>query len=500
MTGGTVRVGPRRALLAGLAAGAAALLLLLLLRTFAGVSLPAELVADRVLPMVPVNAFLALLGLFGGPIAAKEDAFWGGLAGVIAAAVVASLVWARLRHSRWGGFITLGTLVAGSLAALLLLAPVLRASYAGLTPTAGTAAAALGSLAAVATAAALIHVLQRPGRPVDRRRRDLLLAGAGAAMLAAAGGLGFRLFGAGTFGYDGTRLLGPERRPVTPAADFYTVTKNLVDPDVEPALWRLEVAGAVARPFSLTLDQLRSLDASTQETTLECISNGVGYGLLSNGLWTGPTLASLLERAGPSAAAVTVELLGVDGYVYALPTDRAVRGDVLIAHSLNGEPLGRRHGAPARAVVPGAYGEASAKWLTRITVLTHDEDGYYASQGWRAGYVRTTSVIDQPARGQRLPAGVPATIRGVAFAGDRGVSRVEVSADGGMTWSVARIDYSRSPLAWALWSVSWTPAVRGAATLIVRAYDGGGTLQEQIAHGFVPSGAAGLHHVEVSIV
>jgi DMSO/TMAO reductase YedYZ molybdopterin-dependent catalytic subunit len=489
----------RRALLAGVVAGAAAALLEVLLRTLAGVSLPAELAADRVLPLVPVDAFLALLGRFGGPIAAKEQAFWGGLGGVVAAAVAGSLAWAWLRRRAWGGHATLAALAAVTVAAVAALWPAPRASYAGLLPAAATAVTVAGLVATVALATLLARALQRPGAPARSGRREVLLAGAGLALLAVTGGLAARLFADGAFGYDGRRLLGPERLPVTPADQFYTVTKNLVDPDVDAALWRLEVTGAVTRPFTLTLDELRAFASRTQETTLECISNGVGYGLLSNGVWTGPPLAALLERAGPSPAGRTVELLGADGYVYALPMDRAVGGEVLIAHALNGAALGRRHGAPARAVVPGAYGEASAKWLTRISVLTRDEDGYYASQGWRAERVHTTSVIDRPVSGQVLRAGEPVAVAGVAFAGDRGVGRVELSTDGGATWTGARIDYAASPLAWALWSAAWTPPTPGRTALVVRAYDGAGAPQEAVAHGTVPAGATGQHRVEVRI-
>ena len=494
------RSGLRGALLAGLAAGAAAALFEVLLRSAAGVPLPAELVADRILPLIPVNAFLALLNRFGGPIAAKEQAYWGGLVGVIAAALAASMLWRWLRER---GRIALAAPIAlGAvlLAGLLLLWPAPHSSYAGLPPGLAAAVTLLALAATAVLVGLLLHVLQRPAAPADAGRRRLLVAGSTAGALVATGALGLRLFARGTFGYDGRRLLGPRRLPVTPAADFYTVTKNLVDPDVVPELWRLEVTGAVSRPFTLTLDQLLKLPSRTQETTLECISNGVGYGLLSNGMWSGPALADLLDRAGPLPGGSTVELLGVDGYVYALPMDRVVRGDVLVAHSLNGQPLDRRHGAPARAVVPGAYGEASAKWQTRVSVLTHREDGYYASQGWRAGFVRTTSVIDRPGRGQALPAAVPTTVTGAAFAGDRGVSRVEISTDAGATWSDVRIDYASSPLAWVLWSAGWTPAVRGAATLLVRATDGAGVPQETESHGFVPAGASGLHRVEVRVV
>ena len=116
-----------------------------------------------------------------------------------------------------------------------------------------------------------------------------------------------------------------------------------------------------------------------------------------------------------------------------------------------------------------------------------------------ASMLHTTSVIDLPRRGQRLAAGEQTVVRGVAYAGDRGVSRVELSTDGGGSWLTAIIDYSRSPFAWALWSAPWTPSLTGVRTLVVRAYDGAGDAQEQVAHGFAPAGATGLHSVDVIV-
>jgi len=491
--------------IAGFATGSAVALLLAVLRTFGGVSLPAELVADRVLPMVQVDAFLNVLAHMGGPTKAKEMAFWGGLAGLVAAGVAAALIWELLRRRPRGGLIAAGALVVFTAFVIALLWPVLSASYIGLPAAWATTATAAALLGAVALAALFLRRLQPagagPGGAVDGGRRGLLLSGAGIAMLAATGGLAGRLNADSTFPYDGTRLLVRRgaRQPITPVPDFYTVTKNLIDPDVNSVLWRLEVTGAVSRPYTITIDELRALAPRTQETTLECISNGVAYGLLSNARWTGPTLRSLLDRAQLAPGARMVELLGVDGYVYPVPLDRALAEEVVVAHAMNGQPLVRKHGAPARAVIPGAYGEASAKWLTRITVLDHDEEGYYGRQGWRAGYVQTTSVIDEPLPNQVLTAGTTVALKGVAFAGDRGVSAVEVSADGGRSWLRARLDYAPAATAWALWSAEWTPAAQGPATLTVRAYDGSGVLQEEAPRGFAPSGASGLHQVDVRV-
>jgi DMSO/TMAO reductase YedYZ molybdopterin-dependent catalytic subunit len=487
------------AALTGLVAGSAAALLEVGARSLAGLPLPSELIADRVLPMIPVDAFLSLLGRMGGPIAAKEEAFWGGFAGVVGAAVVAALALELLRRRPWGARASVGLLVVPVIAVVAGLFTVLDSNYAGLPSPAAALAAATGLLAALAIAVSVLLLLTpKPGSP-DGGRRQVLKSGAALALLAATAGLGWRLFQDGTFTYDGMRLFGRGRTPVTPVGDFYIVTKNLVDPEVNESLWRLEIGGSVAQPFSLDLDRLRAFQAQTQETTLECISNGVAYGLISNAIWRGPSLKALLDKARPAAGARVVDLRGVDGYIYTLSLERALRGDVLVAHEMNGAPLTRRHGAPARAVVPGAYGEASAKWLTAVTVLDHQDEGYYERQGWLAERVHTTSVIDEPSPGTRVATGRIMQVRGVAFAGDRGVSRVEVSTDGGDGWRQAHMVYSEGPLTWVLWSIDWAPQRSGPALLMVRAYDGAGAIQETVHHGFVPSGATGLHSVQVVV-
>jgi DMSO/TMAO reductase YedYZ molybdopterin-dependent catalytic subunit len=500
----------QRSLPHGAAAGAVARLaagLLQLALRFVGIPLPTELLADRFLPLLPVDLFLQVLGHLGGPIAAKELAFVGGAVGPALLGAVAGALFVRLgRRRQWLAALA-AALAAGLVGATW---PALDASYRGLPAPWAQLAGVASIVAVVGLAAALLVALLPAAGSCDMRvddgaaqrvapRRALLMACAGVVLAAATGGLAVRLFRSGTFSYDGTRLLAVPRLPVTPVGQFYLVTKNLVDPDVDPGLWRLEVDGAVERPFQMTLDELRVLARTTREITLECISNRVGYGLLSNALWTGVALGSLIERAQPLPAAVAIAMRGVDGYVHSLDLDRATRGGALVAIAMNGVPLVAKHGAPARAVVPGAYGEVSVKWLTRVTVLDHAEKGYYESQGWMAGTVHTTSVIDFPKRGQRLAAAAPVVVRGVAYAGDRGVSRVELSTNGGRSWFATTIDYFRSPFAWALWSAPWTPSSSGVRTLVVRAYDGAGEVQEQTAHGFAPAGATGLHIVDVVV-
>lgn len=489
----------RRVLVAGLTTGAVVGLFEAAARSLAGIPLPAELFSDWFLPMLPVDTFLSFLGRLGGPLMAKALAYWGAFAFIVVAVVVAAVAWQWLRRRRWGSAVASGVVVIVGIVVLAVLFPVLVANYAGVPEPWAAITSAAGLVATLAIAVVLIRTLDPPSEEFSSSRRELLTAGAGFIALAATGGLAVRLFEDGTFSYDGARLSGIDRTPITPVGRFYIVTKNLIDPDVDDAFWRLDVGGLVGEPYSLAVAELRALPAQTQETTLECISNGVGYGLLSNGVWTGPTMRSLIERARPSANARFVELQGADGYVYTLPLDHAMRKDVMVAHSMNGAPLTRRHGAPARAIVPGVYGEGNPKWLTHIMLRDHDQPGYYALQGWVNNFVQTTSVIDQPGRNQVVQAGTAVTVNGVAFAGDRGVSRVEISPDDGQSWLPARLTYAPSPLAWVLWSADWTPATSGMVMLTVRAYDGAGTLQESNPHGFAPAGAAGLHRVEVHV-
>ena len=490
----------RRVLVAGLTAGAVVALFEAAARSLVGIPLPAELFSDWFLPMLPVDTFLSFLGRLGGPLTAKVLAFWGAFVFIVVAVVVASVGWWWLRRHRWGSAVALGAVVIVGVVVLVVLFPVFIANYAGLPEPWAAITSAAGLVAALAIAIVLIRMLDPASQEFSSSRRELLTAGAGFVALAATGGLAIRLFQDGTFTYDGTRLAGIGRTPITPVGRFYIVTKNLIDPNIAEPVWRLEVDGLVGEPFSLAGGELRALPAQTQETTLECISNGVGYGLLSNAVWTGPTLRSLVERARPSANARFVELQSADGYISTLPLDQAMRKEVMVAHAMNGAPLTRRHGAPARAIVPGVYGEGNPKWLTRITLRDRDLPGYYARQGWRNTFVETTSVIDWPSRNQLVQAGTAVMVTGVAFAGDRGVSRVEISTDDGQSWLPARLTYAPSPLAWVLWTADWTPDQSGMVMLTVRAYDGTGTLQETNPRGFAPAGAAGLHRVEVRVV
>ena len=275
---------------------------------------------------------------------------------------------------------------------------------------------------------------------------------------------------------------------VTPAKDFYVVSKNAFDPEVDAARWRLEIAGLVESPMSLTYEELKALPAVEQYATLCCISNEVGGDLIGNAVWRGVRLRDLLQKAGLRPGVVDIALRASDDYIDSIPLERAMQDGTLLVYGMNGEPLTPKHGHPLRLLVPGIYGMKNVKWITRLEAIDYDLKGYWQRRGWddRAEY-KTMSRIDAPTGKVKGDA----RIAGIAFAGDRGISKVEVSTDGGATWEPAEIKPALSPFTWVLWQKRWTPQVAGKHRLIVRATDGRGNLQTSQYAPPEPSGSTG---------
>ena len=294
-------------------------------------------------------------------------------------------------------------------------------------------------------------------------------------------------------------LSGPSPE-ITPVPNFYVVSKNFSDPMVSEAGWGLEVKGLVQHPQKLTLAALRALAGGDLTVTMECVSNNVGGPLMSTGIFTGVPLRDLLASAGPLASATTVAFSARDGYTESLPLALVMGApEIMVVHSLGGAPLSDRHGFPARIITPGHYGVKSTKWLDSIELVNGDRNGYWENQGWeRNAVIKTTSRIDSPRDGYLLKL-APLSIAGVAFAGTRGISTVEVSTDGGRGWLAASLKSPLSPLTWTLWSLDWTPEREGAYTLLVRARDGEGKLQTSATAPSYPDGASGLHTVRINV-
>jgi DMSO/TMAO reductase YedYZ molybdopterin-dependent catalytic subunit len=324
--------------------------------------------------------------------------------------------------------------------------------------------------------------------------------------VAAAGGgvaLARKLYRAATFSYDGTQYKGSIVQPITPNDLFYCVTKNVVDPKVNIDVWHLEIGGLVQNAATWRFQDILGFKPTTQETTLMCISNGLDAGLISNAVWKGLPLRDLLDQAGVLSGAARVRLQGVDNYTDTIPLEKAMEPTTLLAYEMNGEPLSDRHGYPLRVIVPGYFGEKNVKWVTRVEVTDANAKGFYEAQGWGPDFiVPTRSRIDVPDDWEFVSLGkltAPKEVKGIAFGGDRGISRVEVSFDDGQTWSDAEIYYAGGNLAWSLWKAHWTPGAAGDYGLVVRATDGEGDVQKWEEDRGPFSGTSGLHRINVRV-
>jgi DMSO/TMAO reductase YedYZ molybdopterin-dependent catalytic subunit len=286
---------------------------------------------------------------------------------------------------------------------------------------------------------------------------------------------------------------------ITPTKDFYRVDTATVPPLVQPRRWRLEVGGMVAHPFHLSYDELLALPMEEHDITLVCVSNEVGDRLSGNARWRGVRLDELLRRAGPQPGATQLVGVSLDGFTTGFPTAMALDGrNALVAVAMNGEPLPDDHGFPARLVVPGVYGYASAcKWLHEIRLDRLDAfDPYWMDRGWATGgQMKTMARIDTPVVGRRLsPGKVP--VAGVAWSHHVGISKVEVQVDGG-SWVPARLGAGDLDT-WRQWVVGWD-APAGSHTIRARATGGDGQLQTSALAESFPSGATGWHTIQVLV-
>jgi sulfane dehydrogenase subunit SoxC len=284
-------------------------------------------------------------------------------------------------------------------------------------------------------------------------------------------------------------------------------------PPVDPTAWRLRVEGLVHRPLELSLEDLRSLPAATVEVTLECAGNGRALHeprpvsqpwlleAVGTAAWTGAPLRTVLEEAGLADGAVSVAFQGLDRgieggieqrYERGLELDDAMGDDLLLAYEMNGVALPPQHGFPLRLVVPGWYGMASVKWLSRIQVRDEPFDGYQNRVGYRwrehegdpgtpLSRIAVRSLIAPPGipvflpRTRHVPAG-PVTLEGRAWSGAGSITRVEVSTDAGASWADALLAAEGPPHAWRGWTFEWN-AAPGTYELCSRATDAAGATQ-----------------------
>jgi DMSO/TMAO reductase YedYZ molybdopterin-dependent catalytic subunit len=288
---------------------------------------------------------------------------------------------------------------------------------------------------------------------------------------------------------------------VIPNADFYRIDTAFVVPRVERETWRLKVTGMVDREVELTFAELTALPVIEQYVTIACVSNEVGGNLVGNAKWTGVALRDVLDMAGVQSSADQLVGVSVDGFTAGMPIEWVMDQSrtPMIAVEMNGEPLPREHGYPARLIIPGLYGYVSAtKWLSELKMTRFDQfQGFWIPRGWAAeAPILTQSRIDVPRFGASVTAG-HTPIAGVAWAPDRGISKVEVRIDGG-DWLPARLSAPISKSTWVQWLVDWD-AAPGSHDIEVRATDGTGEVQTDQRTPPAPDGARGYHRISVVV-
>ncbi len=297
------------------------------------------------------------------------------------------------------------------------------------------------------------------------------------------------------------------RAELTPVSQFYRIDISLVPPDIDLASWTLpfvvtEADGSTKTLANLTMDDIRKLPSMDQYITQGCISNQIAGDLISTVKWTGASMQEVLKQVDMPADATHLLISGADGFFETVALD-LIKNDpsIMLGYNWDGAPLPTSHGFPIRIHVPDLYGMKQPKWITKIEVLNHDVDGYWVVRGWdKKAQVRTVSVIDTVATSNVITDSSGAKlipVGGIAWAGARSISKVEVSVDGG-DWVEAQLREPLSKKTWVLWRYDW-PFAEGTHTFAVRAYDGTGTLQITDRAPEHPSGATGIHQVSATI-
>ena len=292
---------------------------------------------------------------------------------------------------------------------------------------------------------------------------------------------------------------------VTPTQDFYYVAKNLFVHQGN-ANEPLKIEGLVETPLTLSINELRDMEAVEEYVTLMCVdyehNNPNTSHLINNALWKGVPLKDLLDRAGLSSPNLHLEMTATDGFATAIPTEHAFEvPETMIAYEMNGMPLNGRHGFPARLIAPGIYGYKNIKHINRIALRDSEFSGYWEKRGWaHEAPIKMLSRISYPQGNAQISLGEQFWIAGIAYNGIHGVSRIELSLNGGVTWQDAQLEDAISRFSWSRWAYSWTPDELGETDLVVRAYDNQGKAQTATIARAFPNGASGYHKVRVQVV
>jgi DMSO/TMAO reductase YedYZ molybdopterin-dependent catalytic subunit len=305
-------------------------------------------------------------------------------------------------------------------------------------------------------------------------------------------------------------------RWITPVSHFF-VRNHMFEPVTLVAdQWRLQIGGEVVNPVTLSLAELGKLQSHTVVNTLECAGNGRafqnphvpgiqwGKGAVGTARFEGPRLADVLHRAGIKSSGKHVMFHGLDEvpgkvppFIRSIPIEKALDSDTLIATHMNGAPLTKHHGFPARALVPGWIGSASCKWLAEIKVLDREFEGNFMSPGYRMPNesvppgqpvkpedthpltaLTVKSLIAGPAEGATVRSRT-VQVYGTAWAGDADIVKVEISTDSGSSWHAAQLGRDQARYAWRLWSYAFRAPKPGEYVILSRATDNRGRTQPE---------------------
>jgi DMSO/TMAO reductase YedYZ molybdopterin-dependent catalytic subunit len=486
--------------------------------------LPGRLIAFGIRAMVSIIRVLNL-----GPIAAtaKMAEQTIAIAILFIAGVVGGLiVFLVLRATRSRNGLTAGL----SLGVVFGFAAVLITLHASATANVGPGAGAVWVLAAFLvwggvlgrTEQRLIGIAQSPEQSanpaVERidRRRFLVKLGGTTALITVAGAVVGELAearrceavmkaGVELMRWSATHPLPNANAAVLPASGtrpeftplerHYRIDINAIPPKVDEGEWRLKVTGLVEKPLTLTMEGLNRYNPLHQFVTLSCISNPIGGDLIGTQRWTGVSVQQLLPDWRLKPNATHLKIRSADQFFEVVSLD-AIKADprIMLTYAWDGVPLAREHGFPLRIYIPNVHGMKQPKWIESIEATDHWEPGYWLKRGWnKVAQVHATSVIDTVAVDMTMIGAdhrklVP--IGGIAHAGARGISKVEVQVDGG-PWERAELRTPLSELTWVIWRYYW-PYQSGRHTFTVRCYEGNGTPQIVTASPPEPNGATGL--------
>jgi len=440
-------------------------------------------------PAVLVNTVLDSLGNLAQPARLATAA-------AVSVAAVTVVVWLALELEVVGDRQYLG--VPLTAAGVWLLAAAATGAYVAAVAAAVPAAVIV---ALVSFLGANDPLSVRTARTVDDRKRATLKTGVGVAGLAGASYFlgqrrtpegGVQYLGGGTSPpIEVQQLLNRAEQQqfelpgapglVSEIGNFYTVDIATVAPMVDSASWSLTITGAVENEVEIPYDDLREMEAEHFYSTLRCVGESLNERKMDNAVWTGVPLSTLLEEAGPQAEEAISR--ADDGYF--VSTSRQELEESYVVYGMNGRLLPREHGHPVRLMVPGNWGEVNTKWVTELE-FTDEPEGYWENRGWTGtGKIRQIAKIWSVDR-----SGEGVTVGGHAYACCADIDRVELSTDGGSSWTEAELTEPLGPVdSWHQWRYTFDP--EEPTDLTARAVDVDGNVQPEMQSDAFPDGASG---------